>query len=466
MSAHIQGAVTPAGQNSHNLGDLTSNEAQEIRQQYLQEHRVAIVDSIRTPFVKAPGALKGCDSVDLGAHVISRLSEKMRLDPRAVEEVVAGNVLQNLNTTNPAREMVLKSALPKNDINTKSITDYCITSLTAISILADDISSGKIKVGIAVGAESMTNAPISYSRGERQKLVDIQLQKSPLKQAFDYYVKFKIPHLFSRPRPPGAKEPSTGLSMGEHMELTAKEYGISREAQDSFAYNSHMKAAAAQSAGIFRDQIAGIKAGRKDIAKDNIIRPDTTLELMASKEPAFDKTSGRGTLTAPNSTTFTDGASAMCLMSEKEAIAQGRHIKAFIKGVQFAAIDPMEDGLLQAPAKAVPELLKKLGLTVADIDRFEIHEAFAAQVLDNLRSWRDGWPKYGIAPIGEIPAEKINVFGGSLAIGHPFAATGIRLLMISDELDRLKQATGKRQRALVSACAAGGRACAMVLETD
>ena len=256
------------------------------------------------------------------------------------------------------------------------------------------------------------------------------------------------------PQPPSPKEPSTGLTMGQHQEITSKEFGIPREAQDEIAYNSHANAAAAQRDGLFSDEISPLGG----IDKDKIVRSDTSLEKLAKLRPVFDRTE-QGTLTAGNSSPLTDGASIVCLMSEEEAKRQGKEVLAYIERVEYSAIDP-NDGLLMAPGIALPNLLKKSGLSISDIDYFEVHEAFASQVLSNMAVWANGWDKYPeISPIGQIPKDKLNVNGSSIAIGHPFAATGGRLLLtLANHMKRTDAKNG-----VISVCAAGAMGCAVLL---
>ncbi|MCB0339112.1 MAG: acetyl-CoA C-acyltransferase, partial [Bdellovibrionales bacterium] len=260
------------------------------------------------------------------------------------------------------------------------------------------------------------------------------------------------------PLPPSPKEPSTGLTMGQHMEITAKELGIKRLVQDEIALKSHKMAAKAQADGYMAEEIVGIGG----VETDNLVRSDTSLEKLSSLKPVFDR-SEAGTLTAGNSSALTDGASAVCLMSETEAKKRGLEILSFLEGVQFAAISP-SDGLLMAPAVALPKLLSRYGLKVADIDLFEIHEAFGAQVAANFQAWEKGWQRGGenIAPIGVLPQDKTNINGGSIAIGHPFAATGGRLvtsLALSLKRKGLK-------RGIISVCAAGAMAAAVLLTRE
>ena len=260
---------------------------------------------------------------------------------------------------------------------------------------------------------------------------------------------------FIMPIPPSPKEPSTGMTMGEHCEIMAKEFAISRISQDQWALESHQRAALASS--LFAQDIIPVSG----VTQDNLVRADTSIEKLARLKPVFDR-SGQGTITAGNASSLTDGASAVYLVSETYARERGMPILAYVEGIEFAAIQP-DAGLLMAPAFALPNLLTKSGLSVGDIDIFEIHEAFSAQVLANLSAWEGGWSRFSdYKAIGNIDRTKINPSGGSVAIGHPFAATGGRLMLSLARQLRAK----KLRRGVMSVCAAGGMACALMLSTD
>jgi acetyl-CoA acetyltransferase family protein len=259
------------------------------------------------------------------------------------------------------------------------------------------------------------------------------------------------------PLPPSPKEPSTGLTMGQHCEMSAKEFAIARQLQDQIALRSHQNAQRARDAGLLRQEIAPL-AG---VEHDNLVRGDTSIEKLAKLKPVFDRSEG-GTLTAGNSSALTDGASIVCLMSEAEARRQNREVLGFVERIQFSALDPSM-GLLMAPGVALPKLMHEGNLTIGNVDRFEVHEAFAAQVAANMKIWQQGWDKVpSIRPIGQIPEEKLNVNGGSIALGHPFAATGGRLILsLVNELQR-----NKLRQGVISVCAAGGMACAMQITRE
>jgi acetyl-CoA acetyltransferase family protein len=391
--------------------------------------------------------------MDLGVHVVKATVRRLSLSPSDIEEFIFGTVLVDPRASNFAREIIFRSGLPRS-ITAHAVSNNCISGLVAATMLAEGIQSGRIKGGLAGGSESMSRPTLTLSpKGEdwflglaRARTTGQKLQK---------LLGLRPKYLF--PQAPSPKEPSTGLTMGQHCEITAKEFKISRSVQDAIALRSHQRAAAAQKSGFLSEEIEALG----EVAADNFIRADTTLEKLGALKPAFDR-SPAGTLTAGNSSGLTDGASVVCLMAESLARAQGREILGFIRATEYASIAP-DDGLLMAPAVALPRLLAKQRLTVGDIDCFEVHEAFAAQVAANMASWEKGWPKVkGADVIGAIPEEKWNVNGGSIAIGHPFAATGGRLILSA--LNHLKRTNKKR--AAISVCAAGAMACAMLLERE
>jgi acetyl-CoA acetyltransferase family protein len=416
-------------------------------------NRVAIVGGVRTPFVKAGTDFAELTALDLAKHSVISLINRYNLDAGSIDELIFSSVLLDPRYPNLAREIVLRTDLPKK-IPAHFISNNCISGLVALNFLADGIKSGRIKAGIGGGVESMSLPALTVHPGLERTFIRLSRARS-MGQRLALMSRIR-PRQFV-PRAPSPKEPSTGKTMGEHMEITAQALKIPREAQDLWALESHQKAANAQKEGI----MGGESQLCNGVALDNIIRGGTTIEKLSSLRPVFDK-GPNGTLTAGNSSPLTDGASAVCLMSQAEAEKQGREILAFIEGVEFSALSP-NDGLLMAPALALPRLLMKHGLKVADVDLFEIHEAFAAQVLANLRAWQDGWAPAGVTDIsalGDIPRQKININGGSVAIGHPFAATGGRLITsLANSLKRLNKKTG-----VISVCAAGGMAAAVLLK--
>ena len=415
--------------------------------------RIAIVGGVRTPFVKAAGVFSKYSALDLGKHVVVGCVEKLGLDPSRIEELYFGTVLLDPRIPNMAREIVLRSGLPKS-INGHFIANNCITGLVAASAAVDAISSGRIRCALVGGSESMSQPTLTFPRNGEQFFFKLNKSRG-LGAKVSTIAKFRPG--FLAPQAPSPKEPSTGLTMGQHCELMAQEFQIGRREQDELAFASHQAAAEAQRKGILASQILPLG----DVKEDNLLRSDTSLEKLSSLPAVFDR-SAQGTISAGNASALTDGASVVCLMSGDQAKAERREVLGYLDGIQFASVPP-GDGLLMAPALALPNLLSRFGLQFADIDLFEVHEAFAAQVLCNLRAWRDGWSRYpDLSVRGEIPAERMNVSGGSIALGHPFAATGGRLLV------NLCQALRERKmrRGAISVCAAGGGAAAALVSIE
>ncbi len=409
--------------------------------------RVAIVGGVRTPFVKAGAQFSSLSLQELGAHVLKALVKRSAIDPVSIDEVVFGAVLLDPRTPNWAREILFASGLPKT-VYAQSVSNNCISGLVAITNVAEGIALGKIRTGIAGGVESMSNPSILFGKQASSLFLALARARS-LGERLKIIAKLRPKHF--APKPPGITEPSTGLTMGEHMELTAKDWKVARAEQDEIAFQSHSRAAKATADGRLGGEIEPL-AG---VSKDTIVRSDTSVEKLSKLKPVFDR-SDKGTLTAGNSSPLTDGASAVLLMSESKAKEAGREVLATIRDYEYAAISP-DDGLLMAPAVAVPRMLKRLGLGLQDFDLIEIHEAFAAQVLANIQAWENGWKK---SAVGKVDRSKLNTLGGSIAIGHPFAATGGR--MVTTLANELKRRNLKR--GLISICAAGAMAGAIVLE--
>jgi acetyl-CoA acyltransferase len=422
--------------------------------------RAAIVAGLRTPFVKSNTLFKDFSSLELGRLVVSELVQRAEIPPAAIDQIVFGAVIPQVAVPNIAREIGLASGLPKT-IDAYSVVRQCATSLQAMTSAADSIALGEIDLAIAGGTEAMSDVPIMYSRPVAQAVVAASRGRTLMEklQAFhDVSAKDLLPV------PPAIAEYSTGLSMGESAEKMAKENGISREEQDRWAHRSHTLAAQAWEAGKFQKEVMRVLTGKnfdQVVAEDNIVRKDSNLEGYAKLKPVFDRK--YGTITAGNSSPLTDGAAALVVVAEDKAKELGLRPLGFLKEYAYAAVDPSWQ-LLQAPAFSVPKALRRAGMTANDIDLFEIHEAFSAQVLSNLQAWAS--KKFadehlgGATPVGEIPEEKINPRGGSIALGHPFAATGAR--MVHQALRELEE-KGKNT-ALISVCAAGGLGAAIILE--
>jgi acetyl-CoA acetyltransferase family protein len=409
--------------------------------------RVAVVGGARTPFSKAGTALKEHTALELGTHSVDGVLSKLDLDPALVDQLTYGIVTLDARVPHLAREVNFASRLP-DSVRSVTVTDNCITSITAIESVHDAISGGRIRVGIAGGVESMSNPSVLWSRNATRVLSDLQGAKS-LQDKARLLTRLRPGDFI--PRPPGVVEPSTGLSMGEHTEITVKEWGISRSEQDEIALNSHLNAAAATEDGRLTAEIHPLDG----ITADTIIRPTTSMEKLANLSPVFDP-SPAGTLTAGNSSPLTDGAASVVLMSESAAAELGHEPLAFIKAIEFAAISP-DDGLLMGPGVTVPRMLHRVGMSLDDFDLIEMHEAFGGQVASNLAAWEHGWKE---DPIGKVDRDKLNQLGGSIAIGHPFAATGARIVtQLANEMARRDARYG-----LVSICGAGATAAAMILE--
>jgi acetyl-CoA acyltransferase len=424
--------------------------------------RVAIVAGLRTPFVKSGTAFKDLSALELGRQVVSELVQRSELPTAAIDQIVFGTVIPSVQLPNIAREVSLAAGLPKN-VDAYSVTRACATSLQALTSAADAIALGELDVAIVGGAEAMSDVPISYSRPVAQAVLAASRGRSMMEKikAFsDVAAKDLLPV------PPAIAEYSTGQSMGESAEKMAKENGITREAQDAWAHRSHFLAAQAWESGKFSKEVMRVLTGRNFetvVSEDNIVRKDSKLEGYARLKPVFDRK--YGTITAANASPLTDGAAALVVMSEEKAKELGMRPLGFLRSYAYAAVDPSWQ-LLQAPAFSAPKALRRAGMTLADIDLVEIHEAFAAQVLSNLQAWAS--KKFadehlgGAAPIGEVPEEKLNPKGGSISLGHPFAATGAR--MVHQALREL--ADKGKGTALISICAAGGLGAAVILERE
>ncbi len=420
--------------------------------------KVAIVGSARVPFCRAyTGYAKESNLTMLGT-VIGAIADRFSLRNERIGEVAAGAVIAHSRDFNLAREALLDAGLSPRTPGT-NIQIACGTSLQAALMLGAKIATGEIDSAIAGGSDTVSDSPVVFGDKFQHRMIDLSRARSGLDKARVAAKGFSFGEL--APVAPSTQEPRTGLSMGEHCELMARQWRIGREEQDRLALRSHQNAAIAYDEG-FHDDLVVPFAG---IVKDNNVRADSSLEKLGQLKPAFDKSSGEGTLTAGNSTPLTDGAAAVLLASEDWARARGLPVLAYLTMGAVAANDFAHgDGLLMAPTIAVSDLLRRAGLGFADIDYFELHEAFAAQVLCTLKAWRD--PTYNRAtlgrdvPLGEVPEEKINVRGSSLAYGHPFAATGARILGVTAKI--LAQAG--RGRALISVCTAGGMGVAALVD--
>ncbi len=424
----------------------------------LKGSRVVLVDGCRTPFLRSQTDFVDTPAYELGAMAIAGLLHRTRLDPAQVDRLIMGTVISEPRTSNLAREVSLALGLPQS-LPAYTVTAACTSSNVAIASAVEAIAAGTAEVVIAGGAETLSDVPIRFSRALRQRLLASQKAKGPA----DYLkllAGIKLADL--APDMPAIAEFSTGQTMGESAERLAKRVGVSREAQDAFALSSHRRAAAATERGYLAAQMAPALVPPRfaPLRADNGIRGDSSPEKLASLPPVFDRRFG--SVSAGNSSFLTDGAAACLLMSEQKAAELGYKPLAAISSVAMAATDPREE-LLMGPAYAIPGALDAAGITLDMVGVFELHEAFAAQMLANLRLLADpGFcrDKLGRSQaVGQIPSDKLNAWGGSLAIGHPFGATGARLLLTAAQRMKMENA----EWGLVSACAAGALGHAMTL---
>jgi len=422
-----------------------------------ETRRVAIVGSARIPFCRGNTGYAAESNLSMLSTTIAGLADKYGLKGEKIDEVMAGAVIGHSRDFNIAREASLDAGLSPRTPGT-NIQIACGTSLQAALILGAKIASGEIESGIAAGSDTVSDSPIVFGDKFQHRLINLNKARST-GEKFKAFKGFNFGEL--TPVAPSTQEPRTGLSMGQHCELMARQWGISRADQDLLAFKSHQNAAKAYDEG-FHDDLLVQCAG---IVRDNNVRADTTLEKMATMKPAFDTSSGHGTLTAANSTPLTDGAASVLLASEEWAKARGLPILAYLTMGQVGANNfAAGEGLLMAPTIAVSDMLARANLTFADIDLFEIHEAFAAQVLCTLKAWSDR--KYckdvlgRDKAMGKIDPNLINIKGSSLAYGHPFAATGARILGLTAKLLN----TENKTRALISVCTAGGMGVTALVE--
>ena len=423
--------------------------------------RIAIVAGLRTPFVRQATAFHGVPAVDLGKMVVNELLQKHDIDPTIIEQLVFGQVVQMPEAPNIAREIVLGTGM-NVQTDAYSVSRACATSFQSAVNIAESIMAGHIDVGLSGGADSSSVAPIGVSKKFARTLLDLSKTKT-LGQKLSLLKQLRFKDIL--PVPPAVAEYSTGLSMGDTAEQMAKTHQISRQAQDELAHRSHTLATQSWAEGKLAGEVmtAHPEPYKTFVDKDNCIRENSELSGYARLRPVFDRK--HGTVTAANSTPLTDGAAAMILMREGRAKELGYKPLGYIKSFAFAAIDVWQD-MLMGPSYATPIALKRAGMELSDLDLIEMHEAFAAQTLANMKmfaSQKFAQEKLGRdKAIGEIDMDKFNVMGGSLAYGHPFAATGARLIIQTlNELNRRGGGIG-----LTTACAAGGLGAAMIVETD
>lgn len=423
--------------------------------------RVAILGGNRIPFARSNTVYAHASNQDMLTATLQGLVDRYQLHGERLGDVVAGAVMKHARDFNLVRESVLSTTLAR-ETPAFDIQQACGTGLEAAIIVANKIALGHIECGIAGGVDTTSDAPIGVNEKMRRILLDAARAKTT-GQRLAALSRLR-PGMLVQPALPRNGEPRTGYSMGEHAELMASEWGIGREEQDALALKSHLNLARAYQDGFFTDLMTPFQG----LARDNNLRADLSLDKLRSLKPAFDKrvAPGKGTLTAGNSTPLTDGASSVLLASEEWARARQLPVLAYLSFSEVAAVDffDKKEGLLMAPAYAVPRMLARAKLTLQDFDYYEIHEAFAAQVLCTLKAWQD--PAYckdrlGLdQPLGAIDPDKLNLHGSSLAAGHPFAATGGRLLATLAKM--LSQKGGGR--GLISICAAGGQGVVAILE--
>ncbi len=421
--------------------------------------RVAIVAGVRTPFVKAGTAFKGISAIDLGRLTVAELLQRSDIEGKEVQALVFGTVIPSVTAPNIAREVSLIPQLPKG-VEAFTVSRACTSANQAITDGADQIALGHYDVVVAGGSESLSNVPILHAPGFAEALVTASKAKS-LGRRLQAFAQIRPKDLV--PIAPAIAEPSTGETMGQSAEKMAKINAIPREEQDRYALGSHQKAAVGTKDGRLTKEIFPVFVPPRFenvLTEDNGIRVDSSYEALAKLPPVFDRR--YGSVTAGNSSPLTDGAAAVLLMSEAKAKASGLQPLGFIRSYAYAALDPGEQ-LLMGPVLAAPVALKRAGLSLGEIDLVEMHEAFAAQVLCNLKGFESrAWAeRAGFShPVGRVDPAKLNVMGGSVAIGHPFGATGARIT--TTLLNELRRRNG--QFGLMTVCAAGGMGFAMVVE--
>jgi len=420
--------------------------------------RVAVVGGLRLPFARSYGAYAAASNQQMLTEALRALATRYKLEGARLGDVIAGAVIKHSRDYNLVRESVLSSGLDPHTPGL-DLQRACGTSLEAAILIANKIALGQIDAGVAGGVDTISDPPISYPRAYQQLLLKSYLARS-LGQRIAPFLSLRPRHF--KPVMLSVVEPRTGLSMGQSTELMVKEWKVSRAEQDQLAYESHMKGAAAWSEGFYDDLVIPYLGLKRD---DNL-RPDTSVEKLAKLKPVFDFSSA-GSLTAGNSTPLTDGASAVLLASEAWASERQLPVLAHLTYGKVWAVDFVggKEGLLMAPTYAVPAMLRDAGLKLQDFDYYEIHEAFAGQVLCTLKAWES--PEYCrdvlklTAPLGSIDRAKLNVKGGSVALGHPFAATGTRIVAT---LAKMLAGDRSAKRGLISVCTAGGMGVTAILE--
>ncbi|XP_004839189.1 trifunctional enzyme subunit beta, mitochondrial isoform X1 [Heterocephalus glaber] len=418
---------------------------------------IVVVDGVRIPFLLSGTSYKDLMPHDLARAALLGLLHRTNVPKEVVDYIIFGTVIQEVKTSNVAREAALGAGF-SDKTPAHTVTMACISSNQAMTTAVGLIASGQYDVVLAGGVELMSDVPIRHSRKMRKMMLDLSRAKT-LGQRLSLLSKFRLN--FLSPELPAVAEFSTSETMGHSADRLAAAFAISRLEQDEYALRSHSLAKKAQDEGLLSDIVPFKVPGKETVSKDNGIRP-SSLEQMAKLKPAFIKP--YGTVTAANSSFLTDGASAMLIMSEDKALAMGYKPKAYLRDFVYVSQDP-KDQLLLGPTYATPKVLEKAGLTMSDIDVFEFHEAFSGQILANFKAMDSDWFAQNYmgrkTKVGALPLEKFNAWGGSLSLGHPFGATGCRLVMTA--ANRLRKEGG--QFGLVAACAAGGQGHGMIVET-
>jgi acetyl-CoA acyltransferase len=426
----------------------------------MNSRRVAIVEGCRTPFARSGTVFRDLTALDLGKACVRELIERTEVDPGQIGTMAMGQVVPSVLAPNLAREVVLGVGIPRS-VPAHTVNRACASANQAVVDVTSEIMRGHADAGVAGGAESLSDVPILHSKGMTQVLMEAQKARSPGAR-LAALAKLRPRDLV--PRTPAIAEPSTGLTMGQSAEKMAKENGITREEQDQVALESHRRAWAATEDGRLPAETCAVPLPphyETTVTGDNLLRKDASLEALAALRPVFDRR--YGTVTAGNSSPLTDGAAAVLLMSEERARAEGRPVLAVVKEWAVTAVDPGGQ-LLMGPALAVPRVLERAGLQLEDMDLIEMHEAFGAQVISNIQALESGsWARERLGRstrVGRVDRERLNVCGGSIALGHPFGATGARLTTtLAHEMRRRDVKFG-----LISVCAQGGMGFAMVLE--
>jgi acetyl-CoA acyltransferase len=424
----------------------------------MAQERVVVVNGVRTPFARARTVFQKMPPSALGGVTLREVIARSDLDPTLVEEVYYGIVSPPAEGSNIAREALFDSGLPST-IPATTINRYCASAAEAAAGIAAKILAGQIDIGIAGGVESISSVRALFSQEATDFFQDFARAKSTT-QKLSHLAGFK-PQLLA-PHAPGIKEPTTGLTMGQSADLMVREFKVSREEQDRFAVDSHLKAHNAWERGFYRTHVVPVATpDGKVVDKDTDIRPDTSVEKLGTLKPVFYKD---GSITAGNASPLTDGASALLMMSESKARELKMPALGVIRGYAAAAVDITKEPLLIGPAYAMPKALKNAGVSWQDIDIFEFHEAFAGQVLSTIRAIESKeWCKEKLGldkPIGQVDMSRLNVNGGSIPLGHPFGATGGRMIM--QTLHELR--ARKKNLGLISICAAGGLGLVMIVE--